>query len=254
MRRKNDILWKDILEVVIDDLLRFIFPDADQIFDMERGFEFLDKEFTELYPEPDEKSDTRFVDELVKVYRKDGKEEWLLLHVEIQGHLDQDFAQRMFRYYYRIYDWHNRPNPFALTALVAKKALLVGRVPDSVLLDQKLNVAKVLFEKGLFTREKIAAILTFLNNYVLFKNPQINRIFKDRFDLITGKKDTMDIFERVAELRAEEALERGRAEGQQESNRTVVKNLLEESDFSLEKIATIVNVPVDFVKQIKREL
>lgn len=42
---------------------------------MERGFEFLEKELAELYPEPEKESDTRFVDKLVKVYQRDGKEE-----------------------------------------------------------------------------------------------------------------------------------------------------------------------------------
>jgi hypothetical protein len=39
MRRKNDILWKGIIEEVFDDLLRFIFPEADKVFDIGRGFE-----------------------------------------------------------------------------------------------------------------------------------------------------------------------------------------------------------------------
>jgi len=41
--RKSDILWKVIMEEVFPDLLRFIFPDADEVFNMARGFEFLDK-------------------------------------------------------------------------------------------------------------------------------------------------------------------------------------------------------------------
>ncbi|MCS3797369.1 hypothetical protein [Niastella sp. OAS944] len=39
--RKSDILWKVILEEVFADLLRFIYSDADQVYDMERGFRFL---------------------------------------------------------------------------------------------------------------------------------------------------------------------------------------------------------------------
>jgi hypothetical protein len=38
MRRKNDILWKVVMEEVFDDLLRFIFPDADRIYDTKRGY------------------------------------------------------------------------------------------------------------------------------------------------------------------------------------------------------------------------
>ncbi len=42
-QRKSDILWKVIMEEVFPDLLRFIYPDADEVYNMERGFEFLDK-------------------------------------------------------------------------------------------------------------------------------------------------------------------------------------------------------------------
>ena len=109
IRRQNDILWKGMLEGVFDDLLPFVFPKADQIFDLKRGFEFLDKELGAMNPKPDRKSDTRFVDKLVKVYQKDGTEEWVLCHVEVQGADDKEFAKRMFKYYARIFDRFDRP-------------------------------------------------------------------------------------------------------------------------------------------------
>jgi len=62
MRRKNDILWKGVMEVIFDDLLRFIFPEAEQFIDIGRGFDFLDKELSEMYPEPDKMAETKFVD------------------------------------------------------------------------------------------------------------------------------------------------------------------------------------------------
>jgi hypothetical protein len=106
MKRNNDILWKSLLEEVFDDLLRFIFPEAKKVFDFKRGVEFLDKELAQMYPEPGKESATRFVDKLVKVFRKDGKEEWLLIHIEVQGATARrlQFAERMFRYFYRIFD------------------------------------------------------------------------------------------------------------------------------------------------------
>lgn len=94
------------MEEVFPDLLRFIYPDADDVYNMDRGFEFLDKELSELNPQPDEEKDSRFADKLVKVYHRDGMEEWVLLHVEIQGDTqDRDaFAERMYTYFYRIRD------------------------------------------------------------------------------------------------------------------------------------------------------
>src|ERR1700749_2681760 len=109
MRKDRDILWKAVIDVVIDDLLRFVFPGADDLFNLERKVDFLDKELAELYPEPDKKSATREADQLVKVYRRDGGEEWVLIHLEIQGRNEADFPERMFRYYYRILDRWRHP-------------------------------------------------------------------------------------------------------------------------------------------------
>jgi len=108
MKEKYDILWKGMLERVFDDFLRFVFPDADQRFDMRKGFTYLDKELAMLYPNPEEGADTRFVDKLVQVYALDGKEKFLLVHLEVQGNYDKTFTTRMFKYFYRVYDYYNQ--------------------------------------------------------------------------------------------------------------------------------------------------
>jgi len=46
----------------------------------------------------------RLVDKLVKVWRKDGGEVWVLSHIEVQGEEETDFAERMYVYNYRIFD------------------------------------------------------------------------------------------------------------------------------------------------------
>jgi hypothetical protein len=121
LRRRNDILWKTILEEVFDDLLRFLFSYADKEYDLHRGFEFLDKELAKICPEADKPADTRIADKLVKVYTRDGKEEWILIHVEIQGDTSkkEGFAERMFRYFYRILDKYHKP--------VSAVAIFTGR-------------------------------------------------------------------------------------------------------------------------------
>ena len=103
-RRKSDILWKVIMEEVFDDLLRFIMPDADQEYNMERGFEFLEKELAEMYPEPEKEPDTRFADKLIKVFNRQGEEDWILVHIEVQGDTSKrmEFTERMFRYFYYV--------------------------------------------------------------------------------------------------------------------------------------------------------
>lgn len=106
--QRDDSLWKAVLEDIFDDFLRFFIPNADDLFDIERGFEFLDKELEQLFPPDEDEFQPRYVDKLVKVYTRNG-EEWILVHVEVQGYTDPDFAQRMFTYYYRILDKYQRP-------------------------------------------------------------------------------------------------------------------------------------------------
>ncbi|SKB58438.1 hypothetical protein [Dyadobacter psychrophilus] len=48
------------------------------------------------------------MDKLVKVFTKEGNEEWILVHIEVQGYIDYSFADRMFTYYYRIWDKYRR--------------------------------------------------------------------------------------------------------------------------------------------------
>lgn len=104
MCRKNDILLKSAFKEAFPDLLRFFFQEADTIFDIGKGFEFMDKELSEIYPELEKKGGSRFVDMLVKTYLKNGSEEWMLIHLEIQDRNDKHFAKRTFQYFYRIYD------------------------------------------------------------------------------------------------------------------------------------------------------
>jgi len=115
--KRNDLLWKAALEDLFDDFLLFFFPDANEIFDLARGFEYLDKELEQLFPPDEDDFTPRYVDKLVKVFTRKGEEEWVLVHIEVQGYTDQDFAKRMFQYYYRILDKYEKPiTAFAIFA------------------------------------------------------------------------------------------------------------------------------------------
>jgi predicted transposase YdaD len=48
---------------------------------------------------------------------KEGTEEWILVHVEVQGYTDKNFPKRMFQYYTRIFDKYDQPiTAFAIFA------------------------------------------------------------------------------------------------------------------------------------------
>jgi len=253
------------------------------------------------------------VDKLVKVFRKDGKEEWLLVHIEVQGPTARSkrlqFAERMFRYFYRVFDRHRKPvtgiaiftggdgrrmpdrfeyeflntrliyqyntlsildfpdkeleasnNPFATVVLVAKKSLLKGKGLDNRLLEQKLMIVRLLKEKG-FSERKVRAIMIFLHNSVRFEKPEMNRIFVKEVDHIFSKTNFMGIAEQLAEIRATEALkvgikkgrEEGLEEGKENASRIFVENLLKDGLYTQDKIASLANVSLAFVKKVKKE-
>ena len=64
--RRDDELWKGILDDVFEDFLRFFLPNADELFDFSKKFSFLDKEFNRLFPPEKNAAGVRFVDKLVK--------------------------------------------------------------------------------------------------------------------------------------------------------------------------------------------
>src|SRR5439155_13356893 len=47
-------------------------------------------------------------DKLVKVWRNDGEEAWVLIHIEVQSQRETEFARRMYVYNYRLFDRYNR--------------------------------------------------------------------------------------------------------------------------------------------------
>ncbi|HEX5554588.1 MAG TPA: hypothetical protein VFX43_15195 [Chitinophagaceae bacterium] len=76
---------------------------------MKKDFQFLDKELAQLFPSQANMKSPKFVDKLVKVFTKTGEEQWLLIHVEIQGYRDTNFGRRIFTYFYRILDKFDKP-------------------------------------------------------------------------------------------------------------------------------------------------
>ncbi len=102
-----DTAWKDVLDVYLKDFLDYCLPEVSKLIDWDKNWEPLDKEFHAI--SKDNITGTRLVDKLVKVYLKDGQEQWVLIHVEVQGQRDDKFPQRMFTYAYRLYDKYQQP-------------------------------------------------------------------------------------------------------------------------------------------------
>ncbi len=115
-----DTPWKQAIEHHFPEFMAFYFPQAHQQIDWNRGYSFLDQELQAVVQ--DAELGKRLVDKLVQVHRLSGQEDWIYIHLEVQGTSQTEFAQRMFVYNYRIYDRYNRP--------VASMAVLADDSPS----------------------------------------------------------------------------------------------------------------------------
>jgi predicted transposase YdaD len=102
-----DGAWKELLEVYFRPFLEFCFPDAARRVDWIQPIGFLDKELQEVVR--DAESGKLQADKLVEVHCLDGQEEWLLIHVEVQGQPDPKLPRRMYDYHHRICDRYLKP-------------------------------------------------------------------------------------------------------------------------------------------------
>ncbi len=102
-----DSPWKEALERYFPAFLAFFFPEPHREIRWEAGYEFLDKELQQVVR--DAELGRRLADQLVKVWKADGQEVWVLIHIEVQGQYEVGFAERMFTYYYRLHDRYRRP-------------------------------------------------------------------------------------------------------------------------------------------------
>ena len=94
---------KEALQLYFREFLAFFFPAVETDIDWDRGLEFLDKEFHQIVQGLIKDYQSRSVDKLVRVHRKNGKEELVLVHVEIQSQKTGDFCERMYLYNSLIY-------------------------------------------------------------------------------------------------------------------------------------------------------
>ncbi len=94
--------WKEAIEWFFEPFLEFFFPQVYANIDVERGHEFLDKELERIAP--DSAAGRGTVDKLAKVWMRDGQEQWLLIHVEVQSQEQSAFAERMYTYNHRLCD------------------------------------------------------------------------------------------------------------------------------------------------------
>ena len=101
-----DGAWKEALGPSVPAFVAFFWPKAYAAIDWSQPPDFLEQELRKISRKAP--LGGRRVDKLAKVWRQDGSETWVLVHVEVQNDAVTDFAERMYVYNYRIYDRHRQ--------------------------------------------------------------------------------------------------------------------------------------------------
>ncbi len=108
-KSKNDFdnPWKQILDHYFKDFVAYCWPSKYKEIDWHQKPQALDKELVKIAK--DASVNNRFVDKLFKVYRKNGQEAFVLVHLEVQSTKSSTFGERMLEYRYRLRDLYKQP-------------------------------------------------------------------------------------------------------------------------------------------------
>ncbi len=103
-----DAAWKTILEAFEEEIIELLFPKIYLKINWDITRESLDNELLEIQKDIFSKEEAEKIisDKIIKVTMKDNENKILFIHVEVQSYISKDniFSERMFRYFYRIWD------------------------------------------------------------------------------------------------------------------------------------------------------
>jgi hypothetical protein len=89
-----DTPWKDALTRYFAEFMAFYFRTAYADIDWQLPCEFLEQELAQVTR--DAELGFLRVDKLVRVARRGVGEQWVLVHIDVQGNHDTEFAERVF--------------------------------------------------------------------------------------------------------------------------------------------------------------
>ena len=98
--------WKTIAGKHFQLFMAFFFPAAHSEIDWSQGFESKDSELQKILPE--QETEKRIVDKLIRVTLIGGRETWVYIHVEFQNQQVSGFSKRVYTSHYRISDYFNQ--------------------------------------------------------------------------------------------------------------------------------------------------
>jgi hypothetical protein len=199
-----DTVWKKILEEFYSDCIQFFLPDLFAKLDLSVEPVFLDQELLAIQKELN--IPKQITDKLIKVRLKDGSEQWLLIHIEIQTKFEIHFSMRMYLYQAFIFAKHRLP----ITALAVftrastpKKFDIYETECFGTSLTYRYNAYKIAKqnEVALTNSDNIFALFVLAHLYVIKTTPkkyEQRSTFKEKlFELAKKKQFPVDKIDRM---------------------------------------------------------
>ena len=246
MSKKHDYdaAWKTILEAFEVEVVEVLFPEIFDDIDWEAGTESLDLELSEIQKEIFDKDSAEKIisDKIIKVRLKDNNSKILFIHVEVQSYSSEEdiFGERMFRYFYRIWDrfrYKNKDKSEVIAAAIYTYKGNRGKDTKYVYKIPKLDDEILTYNFRTIDVEKLDI------EKISYNNP-LKLVFKMAKTLLNTSSKDIDIYNAKIQL-AEELIEYDKIKNQEQ-----VKAL---ADF-LEYLFLIQNKELDDkYKEYKRE-
>ncbi|BAV06016.1 cytoplasmic protein [Filimonas lacunae] len=148
-------------------------------------------------------------------------------------------------------------NPFAVVILTILTALKQNEEGHDHLVESFLGLIRRLLNRQL-PKHKIVRLVAFIKRYVHLGNSPLFNKFEEEIKLLTENPAYMGILEQVLQIDTEEAEKRGAISGRligiEEGKAQIVANLLVNSDFDIQTIASLTGESIDFIIEIKNKL
>lgn len=100
-----DARWKELIHVFTEEFIAFFLPSLYPLVNFSKPPEFLEQELAKLAAGT-ERSGKKITDKLIKLYLKNGEEQFVLVHIEVEGDAPSAYSKEIFKYYYRALDQH----------------------------------------------------------------------------------------------------------------------------------------------------
>ncbi len=141
-------------------------------------------------------------------------------------------------------DFVDMSNPFAAVMETAWYALQNDKLDDEHLFSFKFNLIRRLKEQG-HDNDLIRSVFGFIDHYVSFENPEINRKFEKEINTVLQNREPMGIRETILANVRRQTIEK-------ERKQTIIN--LRKEGFSDERIAKILGISVKEILRLTKNI